>query len=303
MSRGVLIPLPGEPEGCYYTLNGLVERGSGATDLPIQPYLVLDSRLSGTSQHGVLWLGGVYDEESDWVPVISELISNGGDGSNHGAIARKAINRPTGTRILDGYDPDDCRPSDLELNGLVVTTGEAVKLSITDPIFDIERLYRGFDLEVLYYNNSDNAAGNCDRDGPVFPEEFDPNDSYLLTGDTLEWVVPVSDTGGIWRVVVVYTDNTVDGNDQGRWIPMDLADDGSGTWRGAMDIAGIETLTYVVQAVDNHGNVSWLEYETTQLPASGVDLGIPMPVDVSDSQLFADGFESGNVSMWSSSVP
>ena len=119
----------------------------------------------------------------------------------------------------------------------------------------------------------------------------------------LQWAVPVSDTGGIWRVVVVFTDNTVDGSDQGRWIPLDLADDGSGTWRGTMDISGIETLTYVVQALDNHGNVSWLEYETTQLPASGVELRIPMPVDVVDFQLFADGFESGNVSMWSSSVP
>ena len=57
---------PGCPDsdGCYYTLNGLVERSSGAGDLPVQPYLIYDSRLSGTSQHGVLWKGGTYDQES-----------------------------------------------------------------------------------------------------------------------------------------------------------------------------------------------------------------------------------------------
>ena len=76
-----------DPEGCYYTLNGLVERSSGAGDLPIQPYFVYDSRLSGTSQHGVLWKGGGFEEESGWVPVIGELVSNGGDGSNHGIDA------------------------------------------------------------------------------------------------------------------------------------------------------------------------------------------------------------------------
>ena len=53
--------IPGcpDPDGCYYILNGLVERGTGETDLPIQPYFVYDSRLSGTSQHGALWLGRI----------------------------------------------------------------------------------------------------------------------------------------------------------------------------------------------------------------------------------------------------
>ncbi|MCP4660482.1 MAG: hypothetical protein GY856_34200, partial [bacterium] len=78
-------PRPGEPEGCYYTLNGLVERGTGETDLPIQPYFIYDSRFSGTSQHGVLWKGGVYEQENGWVPVIAELMSNGGNGTNRGA--------------------------------------------------------------------------------------------------------------------------------------------------------------------------------------------------------------------------
>ena len=51
---------------------------------------------------------------------------------------------------------------------MAVTTGEAIKLAASDPQFSIERLYRGYDVEVLYYNNTYDGAGNCDRDGPIF---------------------------------------------------------------------------------------------------------------------------------------
>ena len=91
-----------DPNGCYYTLNGLSERSTGAGDIPIQPYFIYDSRLSGTSQHGVLWKGGVYQEESGWVPVIGELVSNGGDGSNHGSTGRWMVIRSTPLRVVPG---------------------------------------------------------------------------------------------------------------------------------------------------------------------------------------------------------
>jgi len=289
-----------DPDGCYYTLNDLVERGTGATDLPIQPYFVFDSRLAGTSQHGVLWMGGVYDEESGWVPVFGELASNGGDFSDHGAAPRVGISHPTGARVIGGSDLSSCRLSDQELNSLVVTTGELVKPEESSPEYSIERLYRGVDVEVLYYNNSATGAGNCDRQGPAFDPGPYGGEYHQLADGVVTWAVPVTDAGGIWRVVVVATDNTVDGSGQGRWAPYDLVNDGTGTWRGTLDMTGVTRLTYVVQAVDNRGNVSWLEYQTTELPASGVDTGLPLPVDVEDWLIFSDGFESGNASRWSS---
>jgi len=88
-----------DPNGCYFTLNGLVERATGSTDLPLQPYFIYDSRLSGTSQHGVLWKGGQFQEESGWVPVVAELASNGGDFSNHGDLARVASIFPRASRL------------------------------------------------------------------------------------------------------------------------------------------------------------------------------------------------------------
>jgi hypothetical protein len=301
-------PLPDDegcpdPEGCYYTLHGLVERGTGSGDLPIQPYLIYESRLAGTSQHGVLWKGGTYDEESGWVPVIAELISNGGDASDHGDLPRLARTRPGGTRVLVGEDPEDCRPSDLELNGLVVTAGEAAKPDATDEVYTIQRVYSGIDLEVLYFNDTSTPTNNCDREGPLLGTGPHGGDYHRVVGETVKWSVPASDGAGVWRVVVVYDDGSTVGG-QGSWRPLELAyDPDSGHWQGAIDAAGVNRLTYVVQAVDARGNVTWLEWTAAQLPASGVPHDLPATIDVDLIDIiFQDGFESGNIDQWSGST-
>lgn len=288
-----------DPEGCYYTLNNLVERGTGSGDLPIQPFLIFDSRLSGTSQHGVLWTGGTYDEESGWIPVIAELASNGGDGTNHGDLPRIAKGRPTGTRVLGGDDPDDCRPTDLELNGLVVPTGEAVRRQTSALDFTIERIFREIDLEIIYYNNTIDGDGNCDRQGPIFGDGPFEGDYHQVSENSVSWSVPASDSADVWRVVVVTNDGLVDVSGQGRWRPVELEyQPGSGVWTGQADVTGLSRLTYVVEAVDSHGNVTWLDWVTDNPPSSGVELDIPLTVDVETSPLFSDGFESGDTGAW-----
>jgi len=303
---GEVVETPGCPheDGCYYTIfNGQVETSTGASDVPLQPMLLYDSRLAGTSQHGVLWKGGIYAEEDGWKAVIGELVSNGGDGSDHGPTPRKAIIRPTSRRVAGGEDPDECRPSDLELNGLVLGAGEAVKADAADLYYTAERLYRGIDLEVFYYNNTAEPSNNCDRNGPLLGDGPFAGKYHQTDGDTLWWEIPASDDAGVWRVVVVTTDNTVDYQDIGYWIPIELEDeDGDNSWTGSMDVGGIDRLTYVVQAVDNRGNVTWLDFVSTQPPASGVDPGLPLPVDVESPIIFADDFESGDESSWSGVV-
>jgi hypothetical protein len=116
--------------GCYYTLNGLVDRGLG--DLPLLPYLVYDSRLSGTSQHGVLWKGGSYVEESGFTPIMSTLVSNGAPNTDHGSLPRQALIPPTSTRLVPGQDSATCRPVDQELNSLTATAAEVAKVNDTD---------------------------------------------------------------------------------------------------------------------------------------------------------------------------
>jgi len=282
-SSGKQLPAgPGCPDvnGCYYTLNGLVDRGTGSADLPIEPYVIYDSRLSGTSQHGVLWKGGTYDEESGWTPVIAQLVSNGGDGSNHGSAPRKIILRPTVPRALPGLDSPACRPSDLEVSSLTVTLGEAVKNQLADPIYSIMRRYRSVDLEVFYFNNRTAPTDNCDRTGPSLGTGPFGGDYHQLTGSTISWAVPAMDSSGVWRVLVVYTTNAVDAQHQGTWTPLDLTNDNTGTFRGNLKLDIGTRLTYVIEVVDNRGNVSWLDYVTAQLPSSGTVLGVPKPIDV-----------------------
>ncbi|MCI0542864.1 MAG: IPT/TIG domain-containing protein, partial [Actinobacteria bacterium] len=228
----------------------------------------------------VLWKGGTYDEESGWVPVFAELQSNGGDASDHGSAPRTIHIRNVAPRLVPGEDPDTCRPSDLELNSLVVTTGEALKPQDTDLVYSTERRYREIDLEVLYFNHSTDPTQNCDRDGPALLLGPFGGDYHQSGSGTVEWAVPATDPSGVWRVLVVATDNLVDGNGRGAWQATELTDDGGGTFRGSRAFAGTSRVTYVIQAVDRRGNVTWLDYVGAQLPASDVPLGIPRPVDV-----------------------
>ncbi|MFN7986789.1 MAG: kelch repeat-containing protein [Thermoanaerobaculia bacterium] len=284
----------GDTAGCYYTLNGLVDRGTGAGDLPIEPYFIFDSRLSGTSQHGVLWKGGTYREETGWKPVLGELVSNGGDGSNHGAAPRVAMIAPTDPRLVVGADSPTCRPSDVELNGVTVTVGEVAKVNDTDATFTINRLYQTVDLENLYFNDTATPTNNCDRTGPSLGTGPYAGKYHEIAGMLIRWAVPASDdqggVSGVWRVLVVYDDNSVDAQGMGAWVPLELADDGTGTWRGSTGILPGMRMSYALQAVDARGNVTWLDFQTAQLPASGVPLGIPQVVDASAPTIVVTGF-------------
>jgi N-acetylneuraminic acid mutarotase len=261
--------------GCYYTLNGLVERATGATDLPVQPYFIYDSRLSGTSQHGVLWKGGTYEQESNFPVVVAEIVSNTGDGSNHGVAPLEAMSDSIGPRWEVGKNSDTCRSSDLEVNSIVVTAGEALKAQASDSKYTIERTFRRVDLEVFYFNNTRTGAGNCDRTAPRFGD----GTYHQVTGTTVNWAVPVTDADGVWRVVAVWNDER-----NKRWESVELEDsDGDGVWRGSKSVAGSSRVTYVLQAVDVHGNVAWKRYETPEsgLPSSGVQHDLPDAFKVS----------------------
>ena len=271
-------PAPGKPAGCYYTLNNLAGGGTGSSDLPIQPYFLYDSRLSGTSQHGALWTGGTYVEEGGWEPVIAELISNGGDFSNNGSTPWIVKPKPRPIRRPTGDDELTCRPSDLEPSTLVVVTGESLKAGDSDPSYSRQRIYRGLDLEVLYFNDR-GLGGNCDRSGPELGPPIFNGAYHQLSGGKIDWAVPASDEAGVWRVVVVY-DLGPKGDGQGEWRPVELTADGSGIWRGSLTTAGVSRLTYFLQAVDRRGNVSWLDFDTVDLPASGVPHDLPLAVDV-----------------------
>ncbi|MCP4659771.1 MAG: DUF11 domain-containing protein, partial [bacterium] len=304
-ASGEPVELPGCPDpeppdeegcnGCYYTLNGLEVRTMGATgvsDLPLQPYFTYDSRLAGTSQHGVLWMGGVYQEDRNWMPILGELVSNGDDSnSDPYPTPRRFYLRPRGANISRPIaNTQECSASDSDLSTIVVTTGELVAY---DPNSDpgsnttpwIQRLHLRTDMEILYYNNTEDASANCDRTGPAF---LGATPYHTVTGTWVDWAVPVSDEAGVWRVVVVYDDETKDAQGLGSWVPLELVDDGTGTWRGDLQVLGTSRLTYFLQAVDSRGNVTWLNYEPYPLPHSEIPWGIPWAVEVEINEGSAD---------------
>ncbi len=259
------------PDGCYYTLNGLVERATGESDWPHEPYFIYDSRLSGTSQHGVIWLGGPYVSESGWTPVIGEMVSNNPEDVGKGELPRKILISPRAPRkprrSLDGGD--DCRTWDEEINSVVVPTGDVVLGD--EPGTSTHRLHQEVGLEVFYFNNPDTPGENCDRDGP----EFGSEPFHELRGATLHWSVPVTDASGMWRVVAVWDDEASE-----RWRPVELQYDAiSGTWTGSLPVAGAEQITYVLQAVDERGNVTWKELVVPP-PPSGIPLDLPDTIEV-----------------------
>lgn len=302
---------PGCPSsnGCYYTLNGLGERGTGDTDRPIQPYALLDSGLGGTSQHGVLWLGGKYKEEADWRPVFAELISNVADtGSNHGSAPQLILGDPIETPIGRRDQGNICRVSDLETSTMVVPAGEVRMSEPTDnsgPVvpsdYDIQRRYNEIYMETFYFNNSDRPSDNCDRQGPLgLASGQGPFDGryHETNGSTLSWQVPVTDEAGVWRVVVVYDVQRDSEPQDGEWQHLELTHDPvSQSWVGERSFASGQTVTYVIQAVDNRGNVSWLRHLQGAAdeedgagqtlgeggPNSGVDIEHPGTVPVSIS--------------------
>src|SRR6185503_9993352 len=137
-------------------------------------------------------------------------------------------------RLVPGTDPLECRPSDLEVNSLVVDAGEAVKDEASDPTYTIERHYLGVDLEVFYYNHRTSPLNNCDRQGPDLAPGFG-SAYHDSSGNIVSWAVDASDASGVWRVVVVVNDNQVDGSGHGHWTPIELVND-AGTWRAALSV-------------------------------------------------------------------
>ncbi|HEX3526035.1 MAG TPA: C25 family cysteine peptidase [Thermoanaerobaculia bacterium] len=253
---------PQDANGCYYTLNGL---STGAAGLPILPYFVYDSRLSGTSQHGVLWLGGSYVEETGWKPVVAQLISNSGAQTSGGSLPYPLQPHPVSQGRPRPTGANACPASDLDPQSLVVVTGEIASMGTRHRRFD------HFNAEILYYNNNDSRE-NCQQEGPGIAAPVQPY--HQVNGSTVTWSVPVTAAGGadVWRVLVLY-DLGPDSQGRGAWAPLELAPDGSGNWTGSLTLPAGRGLSYLIEAVSTHGNVGWL--------ASGIEgVSIPTPTAV-----------------------
>jgi hypothetical protein len=252
---GCPAPAQGAP-GCYFTLNGL---STSAADLPILPYFVYDSRLSGAIQHGALWTGGSYVEESGWTSVTATLTSQGVPVPPDSSLPLTIQPHPVvhGRPTAPG---GTCQASDLDDTLVVVPAGTLGVGAETR-----HRRFDTVDIELLYL--SSNSGGNCDRAAPTIA----PGTYHHVDGSTVTWSVPVGGAD-VWRVLVLYDRGPDPGTHAGAWVPLELADDGSGNWTGSLALPPGKGLTYLIEAVSRRGNVGWL--------ATGVqDIPVPTVVD------------------------
>ncbi|MEM8932216.1 MAG: DUF11 domain-containing protein, partial [Acidobacteriota bacterium] len=223
----------------------------------------------------------------DWVPLFGELQSNVDGGfSDRGALPSNSKGNGRGRIRHGGALGDLCAPSDLDRTSLVLEAGEVLR--DTNGAFSIERHYETIDTEIFYYNNADDPAQNCDIAGPRVIAE------HTVSGSRVAWTVraDADEVDPIWRVVVVWTDNTVDAEGRGRWQPLELVST-DGIFEGSVDAFGSTRLTYFVQAVDVRGNVSMGSVSNSVAagdpgPASGVVHELPELVEVDLAQGEAD---------------
>ncbi|MEM8932025.1 MAG: hypothetical protein AAGE94_12675 [Acidobacteriota bacterium] len=288
--RSTTDPEDGTPRGCYYTLNNQtsgLDLATGATDRPLQPLFVSDVGLSGTRFKGFLWLGGTYVERDDWMPIFAELQSNiPGDFDDHGALPSNSKGNGRGRIRHGGALGDECAPNPLDRSSLVLEAGEVLRDA--DRAFAIQRHYETIDTELFYYNNADDPRQNCDDIGPRMLAE------HVVSGSRITWTVRrhVDENEPIWRVVVLWTDNTVDAEGRGRWQPVEL-EAVDGVFSGSLDVFGASRLTYFVQAVDTRGNVSQVSLPSTdpsdgREPGSGVTHELPHLAEVEMTTSRAD---------------
>ena len=260
-------------EGDYFTLNGLAEAATDMAGVPVEPYYVYRSGLESTLQHGVLWLGSTYLETPGWNPIFAQLISND-DGSEEPVPLPQTLLIPAAMPRGPDRNPTDsggaCSMAGDGLNSLVVVTGETRR----DPDPEggrqsyTHRRHVTVDLSTFFID--DEATFSCEDQGPSFGE----GTIHELRGPTLEWSIPgsgpgaITDASGVWRVVVVWDDREAQ-----RWRPIELVHDSSSDrWTGSLSVAGLNELTYVVQAVDYQGNVAWKLYDAPELDSGVVPL-------------------------------
>ncbi len=263
--------------GCYYTLADLDqrERATGEADLPVQPYLVHRSRLDGTVMQDVLWKGAAYEQEEGWVPIFGTLASEGVVEPDRTSLPRRIYINNQGPAMPPRRG--GCGPSDPEDEIIVLTTADIEDDNPSDPTYSLLNLHRIIDLEVFY--SLETQTEPCDQIGPAFGTAPFDGDYHRTEGNWVHWQVPATDPAGVWRLLVVYDDGTPDAAGRGQWLPFELTDDGTGTWRGSLQVLGSSRVTYFLQAIDNRGNVSWLTYHAGTQP-SGIPLDLPLMVDV-----------------------
>jgi uncharacterized repeat protein (TIGR01451 family) len=206
---------------------------------PIQPQTSLDISYAGQVAHGVLFTGGTYQEYYAFDPVVARPVD------------AQSLYEPQ--FINEGWYPSKMQTiMSLETLGtlqqsLVVMPGQFVTTSADTKVTGTERLYTSLNYDIYYSTSTDyqspiirlvNAAASRAGLSDVF-------DAYFR--------VTVSDNEAVSKVFVTWTYHSGDTT----WRTIELTYDAtSGAWRGELPSLSGGQIDYLVQAVDEAGNIA-----------------------------------------------
>ena len=211
-------------------------------------------------------------------------------GENEPEIETDEMVFPTSfTNIANYMAPSDDGGPFEPRDQLNVIVGQFTSLR-DGSVSGIERLFRSFEAEI-FYRPTPPIQNDMRR------PEFD-NVQASVVGSSgsnqAAFSVDVTDDGNVLRVAVLYL-QSVSGNPlKGNWVLVDLAPGAGGnTWTGGgpVDLSGVSNgqIDYMVQAVDDNGNVSNSTFkglfylaEITPPPPGNNDPDAPFVVRLSD---------------------
>jgi len=230
-------PAPDEhvtEEGRYYTYG----RPRAEHREPIQPRFRASLGLSvgglDLKAHGAMFTGGTYQDIEGFDPVIERA----------GVLGAPRIQEEPPFEAPNWYPavPASFRRLEVQPWAENVLEGVIDEASLTGYLGqyhseeETERLYSRLAFDIYYSEERD---------------DFEAPHIVSLEGDdaSREITVVVTDTVGVYRVVVTYTE------DDGKWKSVDLAwEEETGAWRGPLPTPN--AVEYIVQAVDEAGNVA-----------------------------------------------
>lgn len=210
------------PDGSYLSLAGHVYTGAGD---PVQPlFFASVSALGAGPARSAVFTGGRYGVQSGFDPIISQPVNE------HYSADEPDFASP-------GWYP--ALPFTLHTRNTVSTTAESlvVVMGQYNSADGEERLYESMSFDLHHSASSDTIPPNI------------TSVSTRRRGAEIDFKVAASDTSGLHRVIVAYTDGG------GEWSSLDLVYDSAiSKWTGSL--TSMEEIEWFAQVVDGSGNVS-----------------------------------------------
>jgi hypothetical protein len=223
--------------GNYDTVNGASDVSTGAGK-PVLPVQITRLNTGDNIARGVLWLGGTWNDTTNFVPMISQIVTDQIYSTVRPTFPFGQFFPPLPASVNRLLTVDGTVQQRL----VVVPAQFQADVSSGTPTTGLMRRYNSLELEVLSSPKAD-----PDFTGPVI------NSAVVISSPTqLSFEVRTSDDSlMVTRVVVLYA-----GMNDTAWRRAELTwDAGTGIASGSVTPLG-GRIFYIVQAVDGSGNVS-----------------------------------------------